>query len=284
MELSRRARALFAAGAIAWGALGAWLVATQDGRGEPATDHPTATAAATPQEEAEEIVAHDQLLRQGIDTWLGSAGDPPGSDAPPELRAEAHYLRDKVRSLAARGRAAATQVIRAVGPLAGSTSNPDLAADLKSLVAATRKLRKLSKGSRNPNIQDGPAPPLSELTAHYAKAKRRSGIHSKYLAAIHHVETKFGRVTADSVAGAKGPMQFIPSTWKIYGRGGNIQDPHDAILAAGRLLRANGAPGNYSRALYAYNNHGLYVAAVHAYARLIGRDPYALEFLYCWGP
>ena len=280
MELSRTGRALIAAAAVAWGALGVFLVATQDGRG----DDPAATAAATPQEEAQEIVTHDQALRQGIDAWLAAAGDPPTSDAPPELRAEAHYLQEKVRSLAARSRPAAQEVIGAVGGLAGSTSNPDLAADLKSLVAATRKLRKLSKGSKNPNIEDGPAPPLSELTAHYAKAKRRSGIHPKYLASIHYVETKFGRVRADSVAGAKGPMQFIPSTWKIYGRGGNIQDPHDAILAAARLLRANGAPGNYSRALFAYNHSGLYVAAVHIYARLIAREPYALEYLYCWGP
>jgi membrane-bound lytic murein transglycosylase B len=109
-------------------------------------------------------------------------------------------------------------------------------------------------------------------------------VHPHYLAAIHHVETKFGRVKSKSVAGAKGPMQFIPSTWRIYGRGGNIQDPHDAILAASRLLRANGAPRSYGRALYAYNPSKLYVAAVSRFARVLQRDPYALYFLYCWGP
>ena len=36
-------------------------------------------------------------------------------------------------------------------------------------------------------------------------------------------------------------MQFMPATWKSYGRGGDIQDPRDAILAAGRFLAAAGA-------------------------------------------
>jgi len=79
-------------------------------------------------------------------------------------------------------------------------------------------------------------------------------------------------------------MQFIPSTWKIYGRGGNIRDPHHAILAAARLLRANGAPARYGPALHAYNPSRLYVKAVTKYAQAIGTDPYALYFLYSWEP
>ena len=105
-----------------------------------------------------------------------------------------------------------------------------------------------------------------------------------YLAAVHLVESKFGRVKSDSVAGAKGPMQFLPSTWDIYGRGGDIHDPHDAILAAANLLDDAGAPADYRRALYAYNPSNLYVDAVQRYARLIKRDAYAVYFLYCWGP
>jgi hypothetical protein len=42
-------------------------------------------------------------------------------------------------------------------------------------------------------------------------------------------------------------MQFLPTTWKRYGRGGDIQATGDAILAAARLLRANGAPGRPGR-------------------------------------
>jgi membrane-bound lytic murein transglycosylase B len=78
-------------------------------------------------------------------------------------------------------------------------------------------------------------------------------------------------------------MQFIPSTWKIHGRGGDIHEPHDAIHAAARLLRSGGAPRSYSRALHAYNPSRLYVDAVSRYVKVIGRDPDAIHFLYCWG-
>ena len=73
------------------------------------------------------------------------------------------------------------------------------------------------------------------------------------------VETGFNKLRNDSVAGAQGPMQFIPSTWRAYGMGGDIHDPRDAIMGAANYLRASGAPGNYRRALYAYNPSTLYV-------------------------
>ncbi len=79
-------------------------------------------------------------------------------------------------------------------------------------------------------------------------------------------------------------MQFIPSTWRIYGNGGNIRDPHDAVLAASRLLKDRARPATTARALYAYNPSGLYVDAVSRYAKVIAKDPYAMAFLYCWGP
>ena len=62
-----------------------------------------------------------------------------------------------------------------------------------------------------------------------------------------------------SSAGALGPMQFEPSTWALYGDGGNIMNPGDAIPAAARLLVANGAPGNLQQALFAYNHSSSYV-------------------------
>ena len=61
-------------------------------------------------------------------------------------------------------------------------------------------------------------------------------------------------------------MQFEPSTWAEFGDGGNIMDPADAIPAAARLLAANGAPGNLSQAIFAYNHASWYVDEVLAQA------------------
>ena len=61
-------------------------------------------------------------------------------------------------------------------------------------------------------------------------------------------------------------MQFVPSTWALYGDGGNIMNPADAIPAAARLLVANGAPGNLQQAIFAYNHSASYVSDVLAWA------------------
>ncbi len=75
-------------------------------------------------------------------------------------------------------------------------------------------------------------------------------------------------------------MQFIPSTWRAYGLGGDVHEPHDAILGAANYLHANGAPGDYGRALYRYNPSRLYVDAVLRYANWIRDDPRAYLVLY----
>jgi hypothetical protein len=125
-------------------------------------------------------------------------------------------------------------------------------------------------------------PPPEVLRADYDEAQRQTGIPWAYLAAIHFLETRMGRIRGNSPAGAQGPMQFIPSTWAAYGEGGDVDDPHDAILAAARYLRAAGGPADMARAVFAYNHDSGYVAAVTAYAQTLLADPRAYDGYYQW--
>lgn len=154
---------------------------------------------------------------------------------------------------------------------------------VRQIVAANRELMALS--GKPP--EDLPAwrivapAPHTEYLRYYRKAERRFGVPWQYLAAIHLVETRMSRIRGDSVAGAQGPMQFIPTTWAQYGRG-DVRDNHDAIMAAGRYLHARGAPGDMDRALFSYNNDVRYVRAVKGYAATMFDDPLAYRGYYHW--
>jgi hypothetical protein len=141
---------------------------------------------------------------------------------------------------------------------------------------------------------------LADIPAYYIAAYHaagdRYGIDWAILAAIGRIECDHGRSqgggcnppgTVNS-AGATGPMQFIGSTWRVgtrpmrvptvgpptaavsegYAADGDsdgladVWDPADAIAGAARLLRVNGAPADYERALLAYNHASWYVREV----------------------
>jgi peptidase M23-like protein/transglycosylase-like protein with SLT domain len=106
------------------------------------------------------------------------------------------------------------------------------------------------------------ATPPAFLTPIYKQAARRYHVPWRILAAINSIETNYGHDLSVSPAGAIGWMQFMPDTWRMYGRGGNPYDPRDAIFAAARLLHAAGASHDLRGAVFAYNHAEWYVAAV----------------------
>jgi soluble lytic murein transglycosylase-like protein len=113
-------------------------------------------------------------------------------------------------------------------------------------------------------------------------AQRRFGVHWSILAAINFVESAFGRVRSASEAGARGPMQFLPSTWRKYGMRGDIDDPHDAILAAAHYLDRAGARRDVDRALFAYNHSMSYVRAIRRFARRMRADERTFPTYDAW--
>lgn len=159
---------------------------------------------------------------------------------------------------------------------------PDLRPVIRANVAAELELRTLNGTvSALPHWRIVPPEPPAALLAHYREAERVYGIPWSWFAAINFVESRYGRIHGLSSAGAVGPMQFMPATWAYYGQG-DIWNPRDAILAAGRYLRAHGAPADMDRAVYAYNPSDRYVRIISIYARLMQADDRVFLGYYAW--
>jgi membrane-bound lytic murein transglycosylase B len=117
-----------------------------------------------------------------------------------------------------------------------------------------------------------------EFAALYQAASRHTGTPWQLLAAVHRVESNQSPSTnRTSYAGAVGPMQFLPSTFRAYGIDGDgngtadITGLADSVYSASNYLAANGASrGNYRTALYAYNHSNAYVTKVLGIARTLG--------------
>lgn len=139
----------------------------------------------------------------------------------------------------------------------------------------------------------------------YKEAGKKYGVPWQVLAAIHKVETDFGRNLSKSSVGASGHMQFMDKTWvgwsfpggtalgdlpdtvditdpkliEKYGGYGTDGDgdgkadpnnPVDAIYTAAKYLAANKKPGvdwfDPNGPVYQYNHSSAYVAKVKQYA------------------
>ncbi len=77
-------------------------------------------------------------------------------------------------------------------------------------------------------------------------------------------------------------MQFLPSTWRAYGMGGDIDDPGDSILAAANYLARSGGRSDLDRALFAYNHSIDYVRAIRRFAVRMRADERTYETYYAW--
>ena len=151
-------------------------------------------------------------------------------------------------------------------------------------VDARRDLLELSAESppQVGGVSVGPARHAGTLRSFYREAEARFGIRWQLLAAINFVESDFGRARTTARADAQGPMQFEPATWRAYGMGGDVDDAHDAILAAANLLAANGGRTNERAALAHYNRSPLYRDAVLHLAHRMAIVPTAFREYYAW--
>lgn len=258
--------------------LGAGLVGCSEAPDTPSPASPTAQPPAP---------ATAQLSPGGAQPRL--AADP--VRLAQDLIADERALRDASTPEAVLKQAARRQQVayRAIGrhPEWDAIIRPVLPAELIPFydrnVDARRQLATLAEPRDTlPAWRINPPPPAQALLTAYRDAEAASGVGWNYLAAINLIETHFGSVTGDSAAGAQGPMQFMPSTFAAYGKGGDIHSPRDSILAAGNYLAANGFAHNPDHALFRYNNADAYVRAVTDYAAAMAADPAAFGVFYRW--
>jgi len=158
----------------------------------------------------------------------------------------------------------------------------DVRGEVRDTLAARRAIAAIPRHGPPPRVRTTTAEPAGVLRKHYEQAERRFGVPWTVLAAVNFVESAFGRVRSASEAGARGPMQFLPATWRAYGMGGDIHDAGDAILGAANYLRRSGAPRDLDRALFAYNHSRDYVRAIRRFAARMRRDDRAYYAYYAW--
>jgi membrane-bound lytic murein transglycosylase B len=234
----------------------------------PPLPAPDAAIPRRPARLAATLTATSRRLRDALGRWDG-AGEVPRAVTYLAL----HHQR-MLRLMAVR---------RALGDATLARLPGDVRGEARDTINGRRQLAAIPRSpGRLPRVRVAEAAPAAELRRHYAAAQRRFGVPWSILASINFVESAFGRVRSASEAGARGPMQFLPSTWREYGMGGDIDKPRDAILAAANYLRRSGAPSQLDRALYAYNHSTAYVRAIRRFARRMGADRRAFLTYYAW--
>jgi hypothetical protein len=219
--------------------------------------------------------ANSRHLRHNLGQTFTARG-PHHHQSPLRIGAFATIGLDGTQALLSRPAAAAAGLHhgRAALVIAPKLSLDTLTADLRKAFGGKAHLHI----TRAPVINQSVESTIAEqrIPATYLDLYRRAavtcpGLPWTVLAAIGTVETGNGANVHRSSAGALGPMQFMPSTWAMYGYDANgdgkanIHDPTDSIFSAARYLCAAGAGlGGQSldNAIFAYNHAWWYVREV----------------------
>jgi transglycosylase-like protein with SLT domain len=254
----------------ATGATGPSPSATPPPDGIPAPDEPIPLGG---RELALSLARTYEANRESIAEW--SLGGDPGVWPPPrDVILLTLYEQRMYRLLASKSKLAAHVLDRLERPLfveAGA-----------NVRASHALFEHFAPVTELPDFRIRKPEPADVLLGYFQEAEDRFDVEWEVLAAVMLIETRMGRIRSHSSAGAQGPMQFLPPTWDAYGMGGNIRDPHDAVLGAANYLHASGAPDDYRGALRHYNPVDAYVNAVWSYAKTMMRFPEAYYAYYNW--
>ena len=161
----------------------------------------------------------------------GASREHPAGRREPPARLRGRRRLEPRRAARARGRGAARaghrrSRVHGAARRASALRRPALARGVIRLLPRASRARRDRRRARTPRARaahagaarcrrsaSAPRRPPRSSAPYYAEAQRRSGIAWQLLAAVNYVESDFGRLREASVAGAQGPMQFMPSTW-----------------------------------------------------------------------
>jgi hypothetical protein len=162
-----------------------------------------------------------------------------------------------------------------------------LATQVKTVLGASSQVVRLAPVVASTTLPVDSHPPTGMPSSYLAlfqesAAQYCPGLSWTVLAAIGQIESGDGANTGPSSAGALGPMQFLPSTWQIWGIDGfgetgppDIMNPFDAVPSAARLLCGSGAAQGgqaLRQAIFTYNHATWYVDEVLTLAAEYARE------------
>jgi len=163
-----------------------------------------------------------------------------------------------------------------------------LTGKVKALLGKSAEIVSLRQQERQKQLPVSTRPASGQRPTTYLQLFQDSaaeycpGLSWTVLAAIGQIESGDGANEGPSSAGALGPMQFLPSTWAVWGIDAfgqtgspDIMDPYDAVPSAARMLCADGAAAggaSLRAAIFDYNHADWYVNEVLSLAAEYAQD------------